>query len=319
MSLAVARTLGLWFLAGASATGLAGQALAQPTGAGRLLLKWSAPAECPSLAELHATIARLLGGTVYLPAGRTIAVKAVVTQGQTWQLDLETGSEAQRRTLRAESCAELAEATALIVALMVDARVVSAPQGPTRPPSVAVARAPAALDATSSSLRLGLLGAAAFGILPGLDAGIGGSLALVYGAWRFDLRVSYGLSRDQTVTAATPPGAFGSFNYTGATAGVCRNIARVRIELGACADVEVGVLSAHGHNVTEELSARTAWLGVGPAGFLALRAGRLTFPVRAALLLPLVRPEFMFNHVDGSVYRVASLSGKVSVGAELHF
>jgi hypothetical protein len=319
--------VGMLLLVAVSAWGA--KARAQPPPHGQLLLEWNAPAECPSVEDLRAAVARLLGGKVELPPGRMVEVRATVTPGSTWHVELEAGADAQknRRALDSASCAELADATALIVALMIDANAVAAsPPRPASPPPAAPAAVAVPTErkavpmSVPMSLRLGLLGSAGLGILPGLDAGVGGSLALVRGFWRFDLRASYGLRRDQTATAASPPGAYGTFNYTGAVAGVCRNFARLREDLGVCADFELGVLSAQGYKVTEGLAARTPWLGLGPAGYLAIRAGRrLSFPVRAALIVPITRPEFVINHVEGNVFRVAPLSGKVSVGAELHF
>jgi hypothetical protein len=169
---------------------------------------------------------------------------------------------------------------------------------------------------------VGLFGSAGLGILPGLDAGLGGSLALVRGAWRFDLRASYGLRRDQTVTVSSHSGAYGKFNYTGAVAGLCRNFERSRVDLGACADLELGAMTARGYGFSEGLTGKATWLGLGPAGYLAIRAGRrLSFPVRATLIVPVTRPEFVFDRAGARVrvYRVAPLSGKLSVGVELHF
>jgi hypothetical protein len=312
--------MGLLVAAGPSAA--AEEALTAPPPRDGLLLEWHAPAECPSAADVHAKVARLLGGTVKLPAGRTVEVQATVWPGQTWRVEVEAGADAQRhrRTLESPSCAELAEATALIVALMIDASAVATGLRPASPATAAPVAASADHKTEPLSFRLGVLGAFGLGILPGLDAGIGGSLALVHRDWRFDLRGSYGLRREQTATAAAPPGSYGKFNYTGAVAGVCRTFAQVRVDLGACVDFEFGVLFAQGYNVTEGLAAKTPWLGLGPAGYLAIRAGRrISFPLRAALIVPFTRPEFVFNHVEGSVYRVAPLSGKLSVGAELHF
>ncbi len=300
-----------------------GEARAQTPAPGRLQLEWQAPSECPTAAEVRASVARLLGGEVKLPPGETVEVTAAVTAGQTWRVDIATGAEAQRsrRSLESASCAELADATALLVALLIDAHAVavSAPASP--PPAAARPAATVAPQASATALRAGVLGTVGLGILPGLDAGVGVSVAIVRGAWRFDLRGSYGLRRDQNVSVASPPGAYGVFNYSGGVAGACRLFPRDRIELGACVDVEGGVLSARGYKFSEELSGRAIWLGLGPAAYVAIRAGRFSVPVRAALVVPITRPEFVFNYGadTGSVFRAAPLSGRLTVGLELQF
>jgi hypothetical protein len=304
----------------AGVLGAKGQARAELPGTGQLLLEWSAPAECPSPTDVRGSVARLLGGKLDIPAGRTIEVKATVTQGQTWRVELAAGSDEQghRRWLESPSCAGLAEATALIVALMIDPNAIAAGSQPAHP--VAPPGTPANRNVHPMSFGIGVLGVAGLGILPGLDAGIGGSMALLHGAWRFDLRASYGLRRDRIVTVSSPPAAYGKFNYTGVVAGVCRNFARLWVDLGACADVEFGLVSAEGRNVTQESSATTPWFGLGPGGYLAIRAGRrISFPLRAALIVPITRPEFVISPAEQRVYRVAPLSGNVSLGAEFRF
>ena len=304
----------------AGVLGAQAQAHAELPNAGQLLLHWSAPMGCPSPADVRDSVARLLGGNLDIPAGRTIEVKATVTQGQTWRVELAAGADQQgrERWLEAPSCAGLADATALIVALMIDPSAVAAESQPAR--KVASPSPPANREVLPMSFGIGVLGVAGLGILPGLDAGIGGSLALLRGAWRFDLRASYGLRRDRMVTVSSPPAAYGTFNYTGFVAGVCRNFAWLRVDLGACAEVEFGLLSAKGHNLTQGLSAVTPWFGLGPGGYLAIHAGRnISFPLRAALIVPITRPEFVISPAEQRVYRVAPLCGNVSLGSELRF
>jgi hypothetical protein len=78
-------------------------------------------------------------------------------------LKVRPAPERHQRTREAASCAELAEATALIVALLIDARAVTTVPTPVSPLPRVEANSPAARDTAASSFRLGLHGAAGLG------------------------------------------------------------------------------------------------------------------------------------------------------------
>ncbi|MGF1468460.1 MAG: hypothetical protein ACFCGT_20235 [Sandaracinaceae bacterium] len=87
----------------------------------RLRWTWEAPAACPGEADVRARIVRLLGGAI--PPGPALAARAEVAAregGFAVTLRTEAGGGEGERTLVAAGCQDLAEATALIVALMVD-------------------------------------------------------------------------------------------------------------------------------------------------------------------------------------------------------
>lgn len=297
-------------------------AAAQGLGADRLVLEWTAPPDCPPASEVRAMVARLLGGAIHLPPDRTLEVRARVGQGATWQVEIETGSEPQvrRRLLEAESCKGLADATALIVALMIDPHAVEADAHPVTPAPPMPAPRSQAPRGLPTRFSVGLSATASLGILPALDAGVGGSLGLLHGAWRFELQGSYGLRRDQSVAVSSLDNAHGTFNYLGGSAGVCRDLGSRGVSFGPCAEVAFGILSAQGYGVTESIPATTPWLGFGLGGFLAVDAGpHLTFPLHAGLLVPVTRPEFVINHVQGRVFRGPPLGAYAALGVELHF
>jgi len=96
---------------------------AQATGS--VAFTWLAPAGCPAESEVAAEIARLLGTSSPAPAHGQLHVRASVEHGSPWSISIESSSGASQgyRTLSATSCEELANATALIVALMIDPSV----------------------------------------------------------------------------------------------------------------------------------------------------------------------------------------------------
>ena len=86
-------------------------------------LRWTAPAECPDGAYVQGEIARLLGGQAQGTDAHVDAT-AVATHpaGGSWHVDLvtHTASSKGARALDADSCRALADATALILAMMVN-------------------------------------------------------------------------------------------------------------------------------------------------------------------------------------------------------
>jgi hypothetical protein len=299
-----------------------GLAAAQEADADRLVLEWIAPPTCPPTSELRAMVARLLGGAIQISPDRTLDVRARVEQGATWRVEIETGSdpEVRRRLLESDSCTGLADATALIVALMIDPKAV---EGDTHRRELAQSTPDSGSQDPADSPNqylIGILGTSSLGILPSLDAGVGGRLGLLHGAWRFELLGSFGLRRDQIVAASSPAGAYGTFNYLGGSAGVCRDLGWRRLAIGPCTGVAFGILSAQGHGVTEGIAARTPWFGVGLGGYLAVQASRhVSFSLHAGLLVPLTRPEFVIHHVQGRVFRGSPVDAYADLGVEIHF
>jgi hypothetical protein len=94
-------------------------------------VRWRAEGECPSEEQVRAEVARLLGGVI--PDEAPAVDARVERAANAWRLRLRVGAESERR-LEAASCALLAEATALIVALAIDpVRVVEATETTTEP------------------------------------------------------------------------------------------------------------------------------------------------------------------------------------------
>ena len=91
-----------------------------------LALTWQAPAGCPPSTEVQAQFVRLLGGPGRAPSAKHIAAAAMVRSTSStmdrWVLDLATvlDGAAGHRVLVGDSCASVASAAALILALMID-------------------------------------------------------------------------------------------------------------------------------------------------------------------------------------------------------
>lgn len=257
--------------------------------------------------------------------GRLQARAEVVTQGQGYAVVLETESDGNvgHRSLEASSCRELAKATALIIALMIDPEAVAAhaPAPSLAPPAPepAGSNPPRALD-----FLAGIIVAGSQGALPSPDVGVGGTLGLSGRRWRVDVRASYGLRRDQKASASLPPDSYGRFNFFSALLAGCWNLGGPRAAWGPCAVGELGVMSAEGVGVDRALPAHVPWWAVGAGGYAVISLSqRWAIPIHLDALLPLRRAEYVFRdsggQVSARVYKAASVGARVSAGVELHF
>lgn len=309
-------------------TSLTGQGRAHAQEAEVLALSWQAPSGCPSAAEVRAEIARLLGGAIGGFAGGRLQARAVVTQGQVWAVVLETESSGQggQRSLEAGSCAELANATALIIALMIDPDAVAehTPPPTPSPPAPPVARPREGQATQPLQYHAGLIVMGSQGTLPSADVGVGGGLGLSGRRWRADVRASYGLRRDQKASAPLPPGGHGQFNFFSALLAGCFRLGGPDVEWGPCAVGEFGVTSAKGVGVERALPEQVPWWAVGAGGYAVIRLSRRwAVPLHGEALLPLRRSGYVFQDgkgdVSARVFKAARLGVRVSAGVELRF
>ncbi|MCA9705754.1 MAG: hypothetical protein KDK70_07895 [Myxococcales bacterium] len=115
---------------------LAALALEPPVRPEPGVLDWSAPPSCPAADELRRGIERRLGRSLIAHDG---AVEArVETKGEGYRLVLRTAAEGvqEERTLEADDCRTLVDATALIVAATIDPVAVAEASAPRAEPLV---------------------------------------------------------------------------------------------------------------------------------------------------------------------------------------
>jgi hypothetical protein len=101
-------------------------------------LTWQAPPSCPVATEVAAAVARLLseGAT---SSKRALLVHGSVTstsRGAGLLLEMRAGEQRSRRELSANTCAELGDAAALVIALAINPELASEPQAPDAAPGV---------------------------------------------------------------------------------------------------------------------------------------------------------------------------------------
>ncbi len=100
---------------------LAGLEPAEPSAVEALELSWDAPPQCPTGAQVRAEVHELVLGAQDPQSTRVVA-KVSALDGGGWRLELDVDNElvSGRRTLLAESCADLAHATAMVAAIAID-------------------------------------------------------------------------------------------------------------------------------------------------------------------------------------------------------
>lgn len=317
-----------------------------------VVLQWSAPPEeCPDAAYVLAEVRRLIGDE---PTSVTVAAKAKVTHvGEArWRVELTTlvgadPSSVGRRTLDATSCRSLADATALLIALVVSPDRVGAPKAPPAPPAAPVPAAPKApptlaapvgplvppapvtvVDAPPpapppppprSAPWLGVSIGAAFtyGVYPAVAPGI----ALAAEARVDRLRVAVFGVVDRSQRAAVTGGVDEGGAFAGHTLGVRVGLSWLessRLELvGALVGTWTRV-EAEGFGAPATTSTVKHQGGLGPGLTLA---AHLTGPWFARLQLDLLVPlrRYAYEIGGGEIHTVGPLLAITQLGLEARF
>jgi hypothetical protein len=309
------------------------------TSAVNVELSRSAPAGCPSQADVEGDVARRLGRPLVASGAALQASAAIESNEQGFRLTLTTElqGESGTRVLDAPRCDELASAASVIVALLADPHADATPAPKPTPPPPQPEPTPKPKEADEHRdeaeeieveepslpsrpivvhvfARPELL--ADLGTLPKL--GIGPAL-------------SVGVRLDRTALELTgsylPPNdvesggkILGNVRLWSAALGVCQQLGNA-IAIGPCLRVEYGRTSGKGGgDIRKAASGRS---GMFAALWLGLR---LDYGLLPALLLyaeldaglPLARTVFTVQGV-GPAHEASALIGRVRTGAELRF
>jgi hypothetical protein len=324
--------------------------------AGPLHVAWSAPQGCPQASDALARVQTLLGAEVGTVLHQPLEARAVVTElgSGRFRLDLEMrqGSDLGARSIEADSCQEVAQAGALVIALTIDPELLerrgpqqkeagapalpdvapgkapSAPVSPSPPrasppPQVRSSAGDAALMAERTegrrTLRFGpglsLLGDA--GSLPGLGAGPEFD---VHAQWRW-LRTELGFVwlPARRGLAAGHADVGGSIRLLTLAARGCAVRGSGVWTGGACIVFELGSMHATAFGAAVNGSGDISWIspGLGLTGGYSLFPG-LSLRARIEALVPLDRSEFILENV-GPVHEPSQLVGRLSVGLDADF
>lgn len=307
---------------GLTVPGLPGRA--SEAAGGAFTFTWDAPAECPARAQVEMEISRLLGGRIQIAQGGDLDAQATVVRGAAWSVSLTTrhAGRAGRRSLDALSCRSVAEATALIIALMIDPDAVAA-NAQDRQEESAAGATPAAQDRSPEAWPItflaGLHGQGSLGTLPEMDVGVGAGLGLSGRRWRLELRGTYGLRRNQARELPSVAGARGRFNFTAGALAGCYRLGPSGVGFGPCAIAEAGVVSAEGYGASEGFSKHAPWAALGGGGYLSLAMGRLYGSLELDVLFPLYRPSYVFRDLPGVVFQAPAAGLRALAGLGWRF
>ena len=292
--------------------------------------EWRAPEGCPPASAVEDEIAHLLGGPAREHVRDDLRVQATVERGSLWLVTLETTSKMANghRTIEAATCQALANATAFIVALLIDPDAVAArtskprgnePQPPPPPaePTSGKGRPP---GVRATLVLLGAAAAGNLGVLPSPDVGVSASVGMVRPRWRIEARATYDPRQVRSDALANPSGAYGRFSFITGTLAGCMTFSRSMLEFGPCAEAEFGAVHGEGIGATRTTSHTSPWLGVGAGGLLAIKVtGGLYLAMHADAVVPLWRPRYVLENVQVPIFRSASVGGRLTAGVELRF
>lgn len=319
----------------ATSLGLCGLFFASPAhGQSALDLDWTAPAGCPDRAEVLAHVHRL----VPAPPPASLAVRAsvrVVDEGFRVELAMQ-GAASGARTLRASTCASVARATALVIALALDPSASLEPEDEPPPPPPFVPpprpepppkpaqppRSPAPTDSDSDGLRpfvVATVGAER-ALLPDVAPNVALGFGMTLGPLRADLGLRITPARSTSLTAV--PAAGVSVGTMDVALRACARLVDRSIALHGCAAARAVRFSGDAFGVTESYREQAYALVFEP-GFVARfpARSRLALELDLALVVPLSRPEFVVTRLDTdlSAFRVSAFGGRAGLGASVRF
>jgi hypothetical protein len=319
-----------------------------------ITLAWASVPGCPGERDVRAEIERVLGGPPNPASRRYLRAEARVSRAGTGfhvHLVTDLGGVTGERDLDGPTCAAVANATALIVALTFDPEALErrnevskaapppAPPGvPPPPPPPATPKAtpepstlpeplPAALQpapapgvprvASRPKFALGVVGSASIGALPMIGAGVGGRASVLAGRFRADLSGSYWPER--SVSLPTRSTAGGRIRLAAGDASACWAVLRTPLELSPCLGLELGSMSGTGFGVRSDLAGSTLWIAPVAEAAAALPIGnRFAARLDLGVLVPIQRPPFVLTGA-GTVYAAGPVVGRATLGVELRF
>jgi hypothetical protein len=176
-------------------------------------------------------------------------------------------------------------------------------------------RAPHVLIALPISLETGPV--------PGVEYGVGGALGLRVASLRIEASVTDWL-RTASATMGTrgPSGgqAGGSFQVLSGALDVCYGAHSPTFELGPCVELEAGVVEATGLGITRPTTADVPWVALGFGAIAAVNLGSSwALPLKADLVLPLLRRDYSVENIPSPVYRPGLAGVRATAEVEYRF
>lgn len=326
--------------------------------AGQLRFDWRAPDLCPSRERVLARAEELLGRSPESALGSELELSALVAQKAegSWQLELRSRAESGQTTARsvtATSCAELADAAALLLALAIDpalseragppssafqsepppaaeASADAPPLAPTPPresparpvatlPRAEAGRATPSARGEPAAAPLRLRAGAAFAVwgrrLPGVAPGVVAHAGISRSAGFAVAVLGFFPARHATVPGTSAGGELALFSF-GAEAGYAVAVAPQRFELSPVVGAELDWVAGAGTGIDHPADGNLLLVALSGGGRAALHLSPSWAVFGQGVVSALVaRPRFVLDGV-GELYRPPAWGLRFSLGAE---
>lgn len=296
-----------------------------------------APPACLDSASLADEVGILIGRPLAGIADVDFRIRIAQTPRGRWLLRLETVDQAARadgtrvtrgtREIDGATCAELAEAAAVAIAVSVRSieTPTVAPAGPDghMAPGTVQSEAPSKASAAVASSRTALSWRPAMtvalvtdtGTLPSTAPGVDLEGNLQRGSFRLTLLGAWFVSRD--VSGAG--GIGGTFQLAFGGALSCLAPTWGRWTPLTCAGLEVGRLAGTGVGVARPETGAALWRAArAELGVRAVLGGSAAVVLRAGVAIPLERPAFVLDQSE-LVYQPSRMAVRATAGIELGF
>ncbi|MEM7153311.1 MAG: hypothetical protein AAF799_10750 [Myxococcota bacterium] len=299
-------------------------------------LRWSAPVSCPSPDAVQRGIEQRLGRRLL---EREVEARAEITEdAQGYHLTLRTTTSgfSEERTLSANDCVALADATALMIALAIDPVAVASaiePWEPSEPEADPPTSAPAVNErahptepagttppANEPSRRLqgGMLRLAAnlgLGALPAVSGGPALAAGLRWQRARIELEGHYFVPRGSTPV----DGASVNVQLGTATVRGCGQLAHERIEAPLCGGVQLGGMRGDGDSTPGARTGVGLWFALEASiGLSWWFRPQWALSGGVATAVPIVRPGFQLDDEPAvELFEPSSVAGRVWLGIEV--
>jgi len=288
-------------------------------------LQWAGPAGCPAQEAVVAEVVRLLPATTTV--AEPLEAQAVVSTTATGRWRAELSVAGAGRAFEAASCAELADATALVLAMAIDPSV--EPPAPPPVPDAGVepadaGAAPLPVDAGApASPELSLRPfvraqvSALVGPMPTLAVVPGGAVGVQLGRLSFEGR--FGVSLSQRVLLAAKAGAGADLQLVRGGLRGCFTVLERAVSLSGCGGLDLGSLRGRSFGVTTPATGSAISLGaaLGPSARWS-PLEHLAVWLELEGQLGLARPSFTIEGL-GLVHQVPLLGFATSGGVEVRW
>lgn len=297
-------------------------------------LQWTAPQDCPDDEVVRRRIAALVeppddgDGVLYVRA----SVEATAA-GFTLALATEYLGHRSSRTLEASRCADLGEATALMVATSLEPTFVapeaarralpddspSSPEtdeGSAEPPPRADSPEPVLRDSPGRArpelvLRIGAR--VEYGSLPGVAGGSDLAFGLAWPRARLEIRGTHLWPR----FGSGPRDTGGAFQLGAVGVAGCARLWARSVEFPLCAGLEAGALRVASRGLSPAVTVHNPWLAPLASAGLAVGGRRLRFWSTTEVAIAAVRSRIVI--ADELAFQSVPVSLRLLAGLEIVF